>query len=292
MDRRKFSLFLVSLLAIPISVASAQSSSPEAGTSLLEGLGLPILEVTVSVDGIDAPAEIAAGPVLLVAHNATDGGLTVDLTQLPDGVMVDDYLTIADSDDGSIPAWAADLVLAGYASTPPIGTSTIVLNLAPGTWTLIADGDADLAETSVTLTVTGEAPADAGIAADVELEYGEYTFGVPATIAAGPQIWHVTNVHTVPHHAIVFPVDRLYTADEAHSGAMAAFSGSPVADGFSMETSVVGPPTEFPVITAGQEFWLEVDLAPGFYVALCFVADPGTIMPHVLQGMIATFEVK
>jgi hypothetical protein len=53
---------------------------------------------------------------------------------------------------------------------------------------------------------------------------------------------------------------------------------------------VVGRPTEFPVITAGQEFWLEVDLAPGFYVALCFVADPGTNMPHVMHGMIAPFE--
>jgi len=291
MDRRQFSLSLACLLAMPLAGARAQPASPETGTSLLDGLGLPVLEVTVSPEGIDAPAEIAAGPVLLIAHNETDGGMTVDLTQLPEGVTVDDYLTIADSEDGSIPGWAADLVLAGYASTPPMGGSSIVLNLAAGTWTLIADGDAELAETSVSVTVTGEAPADAGIVADVELEYGEYAFQLPATVPAGPKIWHVTNIHTVPHHAIVFPVDRLYTAEEAQSGAMAAFSGTPVANGFSIETSVVGPPTELSVITAGQEFWVEVDLTPGFYVALCFVADPGTSMPHAMQGMIAPFEV-
>ncbi|CAN0458019.1 unnamed protein product, partial [Phaeothamnion confervicola] len=174
----------------------------------------PVLEVTVSADGIEAPAEIAAGPVLLVAQNASDAGTTIDLAQLPVGATVDDYLAITDSEDGSMPAWAADLVLAGYAWVSPGETASIVLNLVPGGWTVIADSEAERANTSVSLTVTGEVPTEVEIAADFDLEYGEYAINFPATVAAGPQIWHVTNTHTAPHHAIMFPVDRLYTADE------------------------------------------------------------------------------
>jgi hypothetical protein len=291
---RLFLVLMLAVFALPAAgaIAVAQDASPEAaGPSLLAGFGLPTLEVTVTADGIDAPTEIAAGPVLLVATNDTEGFSTVDLVQFPEGVTVDDYTALSDNDDGLLPEWTADAVVAGYAEVPPMATGSIVLNLAPGEWTIVADAEPDIAAPTAPLTVTGEAPAEVPIAADLDLEMGEYAFNFPDTVAAGPQIWHVTNVHTVPHHAIVFPVDRLYTADEVHDGFMAGFSGTPVADGFSIETSIVGPPVSVPVITGGQEIWIEADLAPGFYVAVCFVADPGADVPHFMQGMIDSFEV-
>jgi len=287
-------LLVAGALATPVSLVTAQDASPEAGTSLLAGLGLPTLEVTVTADGIQAPAEIAAGPVLLVVTNQTDMPVLVDLAQFSGEATVEGYLAIGESDDGAIPAWAADLVVAGSASTPPMGTGSIGLNLAPGEWTIVVDTEepgTQLVEPSAAISVTGEAPAGTEIAADLDLEFGEYIFSFPETIAAGPQVWHVTNVHTVPHHAVVFPVDRLYTADEVHNGVMAEFSGTPADEGFSFATSIVGPPIDLPVITAGQEVWLEANLAPGYYVAICFVADPGSDVPHVMQGMTSSFEV-
>lgn len=279
----------LSMLA-PAGMAAAQDASPEAGPSLLEALGLPVLEVTVTADGIAAPSEIAAGPVLLVVHNETEGEATVDVVQFPEGVTLEDYMTLNDA-EGALPEWTADVVVAGYAWAPPMGSASIALNLAPGDWTVAAgETDVAVAAPEAALTVTGEA-ADADIPADLDIEMGEYVFSFPDTVATGPQIWHVTNVHTVPHHAVVFPVDRLYTADEVAGGLMAEFSGTPVADGFSFESSVMGPPVEIPVITAGQEIWVEANLEPGYYVALCFISDPGSDVPHAMQGMIDSFEV-
>jgi hypothetical protein len=292
LSRRGVSMSLalvLALLAITFNLTpvAAQEATPEAGPSLLEGLGLPVLEVTVTVEGLTLPAEIAAGPVLVIAHNETDGFALVDLAQFPEGVSLDDWLAIG---DGALPEWTADAVVAGSAEVPPMASGSLVVNLAPGEWTVVADAEAEVAGPSAALTVTGEA-VDADIAADFDLDMGAYVFNFPDTMAAGPQIWHVVNSHTVPHHAIIFPVDRPYTADEVAAGVMAEFSGTPAAEGFSFASSTLGPPMGVPVITGGQEFWVEAVLEPGFYVALCFISDPGSDVPHVMQGMVDTFEV-
>jgi len=271
-------------------VAAAQDASPEAGSSLLDGLGLPVLEVTVTGDGVVAPAEVAAGPVLFVAHNEMEGAATVDVLQLPEGVTLDDYMALNDG-EGVLPEWTADVVVAGYVLAPPRGSASIVLNLAAGDWSVaVGESELEIAEPETTLTVSGEA-TEATIATDLDLEMGEYVFTFPDTLAAGPQIWHVTNSHTIPHHAVVFPVDRLYSADEVAEGIMAEFGGTPVADGFSFDASVMGPPVEVPVLTGGQEIWMEANLEPGFYVAVCFISDPGDDTPHAMRGMIDSFEV-
>ena len=44
-------------------------------------------------------------------------------------------------------------------------------------------------------------------------------------------------------------------------------------------------------LSPGETAWTEVDLAPGTYVALCFVFDPATGMPHAAMGMVAVFTV-
>ena len=45
-------------------------------------------------------------------------------------------------------------------------------------------------------------------------------------------------------------------------------------------------------LSPGQTAWTEVDLEPGTYVALCFVFDPATGMPHAAMGMVAVVTVS
>lgn len=45
-------------------------------------------------------------------------------------------------------------------------------------------------------------------------------------------------------------------------------------------------------ISPGQAAWIETDLGPGTYVALCLVPDTKTGMPHALMGMISQFTVR
>ncbi len=287
-------VMLVLSMAGSSMIAAAQDASPESGASLLEGLGLPVLEVTVTAEGIEAPAEIAAGPVLLVAHNETEGFLTVDLVQLPDGATVEDYVAITESEDGSVPAWAADLVLAGYAEAAPMASGIVAFSPGPGEWTLVAAGEVAIAEPSAALTVTGETDAAAvdAVPADLAVDMGHYTFDFPDTVAAGPQVWKVTNSHDgVLHHVIVAQTDRLYTVEEVQEGIMGDFSGTPVADGFSLFGLAEEDAAASPVISSGQTIWIEANMEPGFYVAICFLPDPGGDMPHLFAGMIDTFEV-
>ncbi|MEZ4529990.1 MAG: hypothetical protein R2855_03080 [Thermomicrobiales bacterium] len=41
----------------------------------------------------------------------------------------------------------------------------------------------------------------------------------------------------------------------------------------------------------GQDQSSELDLAPGTYIAVCFIPDMATGMPHAMMGMAASFTV-
>jgi hypothetical protein len=45
-------------------------------------------------------------------------------------------------------------------------------------------------------------------------------------------------------------------------------------------------------IGAGQTAWVDLDLAPGDYAAVCLVPDPATGKPHLMLGMTAAFTVS
>ena len=45
-------------------------------------------------------------------------------------------------------------------------------------------------------------------------------------------------------------------------------------------------------IGAGQTAWVDLDLAPGDYAAVCLVPDPATGKPHLMLGMSAAFTVS
>ena len=276
-------------LTVPTALVEARShqSSPEADASILAGLGLPTLEVMVSASGLELPAEVSAGLVLVVAHNQTEAFANLDVAQLPADVSVDDFLAVGDV----IPEWAAGVVLAGGLELPPMTSASAVLSLTAGDYTVIATTDPALASPSASLTVTGEADPNAAgtIPATAAIDLGAYVFDIPASIESGPQIWQITNSHNVLHHAVIFQTDALHTSDEVLEGLMANMMETPVAEGFSLETAT--PVFGTPILSGGQTVWIEADLAPGYYAAICFLPDPGSETPHAAQGMIATFEV-
>lgn len=281
---------LVALLAVPVHLA-AQEATP--GTSLLEGLGLETINVSVTDEGLEAPLEAPAGPVLLIAHNRTEGFAFVDIVRLPEELTVDDYLEAA-SGEGAMPEWASEVVIAGGAGIAPGSSSHVGLILEPGVYTIAAGSETSIPVSSATLTVVGDLPDGAAdsVPADVSVDMGHYTFDFSDTLAPGRQIWRVTNSHEgVLHHLIVVQTDRLYSVEEVQQGITGDFSGTPVPEGFSLFNLPSENAAESPVISFGQTVWIEANLEPGFYVALCFLPDPGQDMPHLFAGMIDTFEV-
>jgi hypothetical protein len=44
--------------------------------------------------------------------------------------------------------------------------------------------------------------------------------------------------------------------------------------------------------SGGTTTWQEFDLDPGSYAVLCFIVDPETGVPHLMDGMVKTFTVE
>ncbi|MGC4193072.1 MAG: hypothetical protein QM589_18145 [Thermomicrobiales bacterium] len=286
--------FAISMTVFAVAGASAQGAtaagSPGADSSLLEGLRLPVLAGTFTSSGLDLPSEIAAGPTLVTLDNQTDSSVSVTFGQVPDDVSIEEFQRVVDSDD-ALPAWTAKAVTPGSVDAEPHATASIVLDFAPGTWTVITSTDphVDVAATTLAATGTMQAGSADAIHADLTVAMGEYTFDFPDQVPAGPQIWRVTNNHTILHDLVLFKTPDPVTKDDVMNGLMAGMNGTPVAGAFSFETAM--PVAILPVISGGESVWVEVNLAPGNYVAICFLTDPGSEMPHAAAGMIDTFVV-
>jgi hypothetical protein len=50
-------------------------------------------------------------------------------------------------------------------------------------------------------------------------------------------------------------------------------------------------PYELRNLSPGREIWIELDLTPGIYAALCALPDPVPGQPHALLGEVDVFTV-
>jgi len=280
---------------VPFGLAAAQDSTPVGG-SLLDSLGLPELEITITDDGVQAPDSFEAGPVLLVVNNATASLVSFMLAEPPDGTTPE--MVLESFARPVIDAWWAEANIPVVYDAMPGQTVKIAVLLPAGEYQVAATAGSpdEMSESTpigiAPMSVTGDLAADAADAIEsaATIEFGAYEFTIDGAIPAGPAIVKVTNTHVVLHHAIIFATDKLYSHDEAHAGVMSMMQGTPSAEGaFSLGDAP--PVLATPVIGGGATIWIDVDFQPGFYAAICFVADPGQEVPHVMMGMIQVFEV-
>jgi len=276
----------VAAAAPRLAFAHEHQASPAAAeeTSLLGELGLPVFDLTVTADGIQAPAEFAAGTILLRASNQSETYATVQFIQLAEGITEAD-LEAGIQPEAGIPAFAHESVMNGGAELEPGVTVEVAFDLTAGDRYLLSLSEAP---SFVPLTVTGD-PAIVEIPATVAVEMSHHDFALPAEIAAGPAIWQLTNVDPVLHHVMLFSYPEAITEDDA-LGMLMAQEGmaSPPA---GLDPSLVAFNGGTGLLSAGQTNYQEFDLAPATYFAVCFIADPGADVPHVAQGMIQVFTV-
>jgi hypothetical protein len=285
-------MLVLSLALLPGATLLAQEAPPSAvaNAPLLTALGLPNLEIIVSSEESILPTETVAGPQLLTVRNESEGVVVSSITLLPEGITTEEYLAAVNRLD--IPEWVLDATIAGGFDQDPGRTSSAIIDLTPGTWTIaLVSQDVEIANPAGTLTVTGQvdpAAADA-VPADVTIGLGEYVFDIPDILPAGPQIWRIENTHHSLHHVIVLEVDRLYSPDEIVATLGGTFSGTPIPGNFDVMTAPA--PVATSAISEGVSVWIETDLTPGYYVAFCVLPDPGAEAPHAFMGMVDSFEV-
>src|SRR5688572_88624 len=85
-------LTLVALVGSPFAIRAQDATPGAMGPSMLSQAGLPELLVSVSGDAIQAPTEIAAGPVLVVVDSSLEFPAALLFFQIPEGMTIDEVL--------------------------------------------------------------------------------------------------------------------------------------------------------------------------------------------------------
>lgn len=289
-------------VALSGATGAARAQDAVSPDTLLSESGYPELRVTVTADGVDAPADVAAGRYLMSVAALGRGDVNVHLVQLPAGVTeAAAEAALAASGEEDVPAIVHEWDFAGGVFVPRGQTGQIVLDLTPGDWFIVgADpgGDAGMPapeDLMRPLTVTAndgvlpEAPA-----VDATVELREFAFdGLPGGSDAGRQVWQVTNVGEQVHHVILAYYPDRIAVEQVRALAALGEEGTPPPD-FGIDPERI----EFEVgrvhvLSPGRTVWAELDLSrPGSYIALCFMPDPETGMDHVSLGMIGVFTVQ
>ena len=304
------SLVLLSTGLVPVA---AQDASPVPSGSLLAGLGYPEFRVVVSDEGTEAPTEVAAGRYLVVLENGTEDEVDVTFVKTPAGETVESLRATppAEGEEELPPGWFYETEIAGGAIAPPGGVGMAVIDLTAGEWfidvfrvseeegveatpeAVAATPEAEATEGGL-LTVTGDAASPAAVeepAGAVTVEMQDFAFNMPEQLPAGPQVWEVTNTGQEPHHiALVKGPDDL-TMDDVMAILEAQATGGTPPPGVPDPETDFEDVAETSVLSAGKSTWLEFDLAPGTYVALCFVPNRETGLPHAAMGMVQLFTV-
>lgn len=310
---RRFIMLISAAIALMGSAAGtlAQDATPGAmGPSKLSGMGLPGVTLTVANGTVTTSGDIAAGTTLITVDNQSEAPAGISFVQLPEGVSLDEALAVlgpppapegtpgADAaaspegdggggPEGPPPPLFYEMTWAGGAFAPPGGKAEVVVNFTPGEWVLVGDPDSGLAP--VTVQVSGEAGAPVAVASDVTVELKNFQVILPDNIAAGDMVWTATNKGDQPHEMFIVKTPRRLTLEEADivlnlpEGELPP-EGVPDPSQFQ-EIGGLAP------ISKDQTVSFELNLEPGAYVAVCFMPDKDTGMPHALKGMVTIFEV-
>jgi hypothetical protein len=132
-------------------------------------------------------------------------------------------------------------------------------------------------------TVTGPSNANqvSQLQVNGQVMLRNFSIDLPASIPAGPLMLQVTNQGSQPHEMGLLKLMPGKTLKDA-----LAFLRKPAGLPPFGRTGGMG------ALNPGMSGWVKLNLAPGNYVALCFVPDRATGTPHFALGMITSFSVQ
>jgi hypothetical protein len=103
-------------------------------------------------------------------------------------------------------------------------------------------------------------------------------------------VWEIANVSELhAHHVVMMRVPDGTTADQIIGEFSGMMGGTPPAgDSVIAQAAWVGYAA---LQSGGQTTLAEFDLEPATYAVICFIIDPATGEPHLMNGMVTVFEV-
>lgn len=291
-------LLLALMLATLIRSVVAQDASPVPGGSLLATLDYPVIEFSTDGTTLTGPAELEAGRYLLkVVSTSPIDDWSFDFYSPGEGTTVDELVTslaAVDTTAEEAPDLFYQIGHGGGVESP--GNSGVV-QLTEGEWvaTAMFYGEASGSVATQKVSVTGDLPEYADIEGAVEVTLADLSIDMPDVVAAGPQVWQVTNSGAMPHFVFVMNPGGELTTEEAVNGVKLFYGMSdatPAAEGTVQDPMGWQDVGGSSPITNGVTTFFELDLEPGTYIAFCFIEGPGELGSHALHGMTKVFTVE
>ncbi len=251
----------------------------------------PKVTITATDFAFKAPLQVPAGYVDITLVNKGKEPHQAQLVKL-DGIDFDEAQAAAAKTD--IAAMQDKTVfLGGPNGAGPGASSTTTAHLETGTYALFcfipaADGENHVAHGMFTqvLVVRGATSVETPPEVAGSIVLGDFTFELPKDFT-GKGMFVIDNQGNQIHELALYKIADGKTLDDAKAYLLTP-PGTP-------------PPAGPPPITEGggvvglsprRQGWLDLDLAPGNYVLMCFFPDPTKDdTPHVLEGMIKDFTI-
>lgn len=251
----------------------------------------------VSGETLTGPASIEAGPVRLALENNTTQERAHGIYRLKEGVNLEAAKQIiVDEFAGNLSpeelAVAYKTYVAGFyggAVFLSLGeTKEVLVTLEPGQYVVYADyigeeGFPLLEPEQVTvLEVTASRNSSEQLTPDYVVKTVDHAFALPPDIKAGRHLWRVENLGHQDHFMFVYELLLGKTLQDVLTF-LQGQGESPLVN----DRKAVG----VHALSAGlsNDVWLE--LKEGEYIAICFITDPETGLPHAMLGMTQTFTV-
>jgi hypothetical protein len=283
-----------------IRAAIAQEGTPVAAPATAE---YPELVVIAADFSFELPASISGGLTRLTLRN--DGAVDhhAMFMRLNEGsTLAELEETLTQPDPAPIFAVAQSL------GGPEVGAgrqATVIAALPLGQYMVIcvipeADGTPHyMMGMQAPLEVVEPTIRAVPPTADMTVELVDFAFEMPSMrVAPGPQIWEVPNVGEQVHELVIFQLAPGVTFEQAQAifSALPEPGATPAADAAMASPPAAGLPPFTLVggvapMNPGYTNWAVLDLDAGDYIAICFVPDPATGMPHFALGMIMPFNV-
>lgn len=243
----------------------------------------------------DAPDTMAAGISNVTLQNVGQEEHHAQFAKLKSGVTFDQVGAAFQTGSPE-----AALPLLEFAGGPgaivPGGRQTVTLDLDAGQYLLLcfistAEDVPHLALGMVKPLVV--VPPSGGQAPQASLTVTGVDFafqGIPAQVPGGQQTWRFNNAPGAQLHEMIFArVQAGATLAQIQAFLTAAFADPSLFDSDDVQLTSTGGIQAF---DAGKGGWVNLNFTPGVYVAVCFVPDTETGIPHAFLGMITPFEVR
>lgn len=248
---------------------------------------IPEITIKAADYSFDAPDQIEAGLVKVNLVNDGQEPHHAQMVRLNDGVTLEQFQ--AALQEGEAAAFPLIAFVGGPGLVDPGLQSQVTLDLTPGQYVLLCfvpshDGVPHLAKGMVRpieVVAAADETEVVEIEADATVTLLDFSFIMPTEVKAGPQVWEITNEGPQPHEIMLVKL-----ADGKTMADIQAFMANP--HGTPPFSQIGG----FQGINPGGTGWLNLDLTPGEYVALCHIPDPASGKAHEELGMVMPFSVE